>query len=258
MRPTIKLKLAGAFAAVLLICAALGVVGILKMNAINAQSTEITDNWMPSIDALHRINTATSDLRVGQYYHVASTDPAKMTEVETEINATLATLKQQRARYEKLISSDQERASYAQFSEKFDRYVREGNQILTLSRQNQNAEAARRIEQSKTLFDDFSGDLLKLVKLNVDGGAAASKTGDDVYDAARSLFIGLVVAALAIGIIAALWISRTVTLGLRKVATAIDAVAIGDLDQDVAVTSNDEIKDLVDTVNRMTANLRQT
>ena len=32
----------------------------------------------------------------------------------------------------------------------------------------------------------------------------------------------------------------------------------GDIDKDVVVTTNDEIKDLVDTVNRMTANLRQT
>ena len=37
-----------------------------------------------------------------------------------------------------------------------------------------------------------------------------------------------------------------------------DQVALGDLDQTVEVTSNDEIKDLVVTVNRMTDNLRTT
>jgi len=54
----------------------------------------------------------------------------------------------------------------------------------------------------------------------------------------------------------AFWISRSVAQALRRVSTAVSAVAIGDLSQDVHVTSNDEIKDLVDTVNTMVANLR--
>jgi methyl-accepting chemotaxis protein len=39
---------------------------------------------------------------------------------------------------------------------------------------------------------------------------------------------------------------------------AVDAVAIGDLDQEIVINSNDEIRELVDTVNRMTANQRKT
>ena len=50
------------------------------------------------------------------------------------------------------------------------------------------------------------------------------------------------------------WDSR----GLKKVAFIADAVAIGDLNQKVEVRTNDEIKDLIDTVNVMTANLRNT
>ncbi|MEH3092769.1 MAG: HAMP domain-containing protein [Agrobacterium cavarae] len=34
--------------------------------------------------------------------------------------------------------------------------------------------------------------------------------------------------------------------------------ALGDLDQDIAIKSNDEIKDLVDSMNVMTTNLRAT
>jgi methyl-accepting chemotaxis protein len=258
MRATIKMKLAGAFATVLLILALMGVVGIMKMSSINEQSTVISVNWMPSIDAVHSINTATSDLRVQQYVHVASTDAAAMANEDKEISATLEMIKKDRARYEKLISSDKERELYGQFSAKYERYLRESERMLALSRTNQNAAAVQALNDNKALYDDMSADLLKLVNLNIDGGAAASAEGDKVFADARALFIGLVVLALAIGSIAALWISRTVTMGLRKVSVAIDAVAIGDLEKDVTVTTNDEIKDLVDTVNRMTANLRET
>ncbi|MGK2256431.1 MAG: methyl-accepting chemotaxis protein [Brevundimonas sp.] len=258
MRLTIKAKLAGAFAAVLAIAMVLGVVGVMKMSAVNDQSTVITENWMPSIDAIHSINTATSDLRAQQYAHITSTDPARMAEVEKDIAATLDTIKSERAKYETLISSDDERALYNQFAGKFENYLRDGERMLTFSRVNQNEAAAQAMLSSKPLYDDLSADLLKLVNLNVDGGKAASVEGDKVFAEARTMFIALVVAGLVIGVVAALWISRTVTLGLRKVSTAIEAVAIGDLDQDIKVTTNDEIKDLVDTVDRMTANLRAT
>ncbi|MEC8532723.1 MAG: methyl-accepting chemotaxis protein [Pseudomonadota bacterium] len=258
MRLTIKAKLAGAFAAVLAIAMVLGVVGVMKMSAVNDQSTVITENWMPSIDAIHSINTATSDLRARQYAHITSTDPARMAEVEKDIAATLDTIKSERAKYEALISSDDERALYNQFAGKFENYLRDGERMLTFSRVNQNEAAAQAMLSSKPLYDDMSADLLKLVNLNVDGGKAASVEGDKVFAEARTMFIALVVAGLVIGVVAALWISRTVTLGLRKVSTAIEAVAIGDLDQDIKVTTNDEIKDLVDTVDRMTANLRAT
>ena len=258
MRATIKVKLAGAFATVLMILALMGAVGIMKMSSINEQSTTISENWMPSIDAIHSINTATSDLRVQQYVHVASTDPVAMANEDKEISATLEMIKQDRARYEKLISSDKERELYGQFSGKYERYLRDSDRMLALSRNNENVAAVQALNDNKALYDDMSADLLKLVNLNIDGGAAASAEGDKVFANARTLFIGLVILALVIGSIAALWISRTVTLGLRKVGVAIDAVAVGDLEQDVVVTTNDEIKDLVDTVNRMTANLRIT
>ncbi len=258
MRLTIKAKLAGAFAAVLAIAMILGVVGVMKMSSVNDQSTVITENWMPSIDAIHSLNTATSDLRAQQYAHITSTDPARMAEVEKDIAATLDTIKSERTKYEALISSDDERALYNQFAGKFENYLRDGERMLTFSRVNQNEAAAEAMRASKPLYDDLSADLLKLVNLNVDGGKAASVEGDKVFAEARTMFIALVVAGLVIGVVAALWISRTVTLGLRKVSTAIEAVAIGDLDQDIKVTTNDEIKDLVDTVDRMTANLRAT
>ncbi|WP_446652938.1 methyl-accepting chemotaxis protein [Blastomonas sp.] len=258
MRATIKAKLAGAFTFLLLITATLGIFGITNMSDINEKSTELSQNWMPSIDAIHRINTATGDLRIAQYTHVVSTDPAVMRTAEGQIDSILNDIATQRARYEKLISSDEERQMYQAFEGKFDRYLKEGDRFIALSRANQNVEAAATLADSRTLYDDFSGDLLKLVKLNTEGGAQASAEGDVAYADARNLFVVLLVVAVIAGIAAAIWISLTISRGLKKVSVAIDAVAIGDLDKDVVVTTNDEIKDLVDTVNRMTANLRQT
>ena len=258
MRPTIKLKLAGAFAAVLALCAILGVVGVLKMSTVNDQSTIIAENWMPSIDAVHRINTATSDLRAQHYAHVASTDPADMAAVEKQLQETTDLIAQTRKTYEPLISSNEERGVYNTFARKYEEYLREADKALALSRQNKNQEAAAKLKESKALYDDMSNDAVRLVDLNVAGGKDASATGDKVFADSRALFIGVVALALIVGVAAALWISRTVTTGLRKISQAVEAVAIGDLNHEVLVTTDDEIKDLVTTVNQMTSNLRDT
>ena len=258
MRLTIKTKLAAAFSFLLLITALLGGVGVVKMASINDRSTEITENWMPSTNLVNQINTATSDLRVAQLTHVATLDERGMQQVDEELRRILADIRDKRQRYEKLISSDEERGIYNQFSEKFQRYLEASNVFIALSRQNQNVQANAKIAESKPLYDDFSADLGKLVKLNIDGGGNASAMADATYSAARILFISMVVGALVFGVAAALWIARSVTLGLRKASVAVQAVSIGDLEQDVAVTTNDEIKDLVDTLNRMTANLRMS
>jgi methyl-accepting chemotaxis protein len=78
------------------------------------------------------------------------------------------------------------------------------------------------------------------------------------YANTRNVLFGLAAASLALAAAAAVWIGLTVSRGLGRIGQLAEAVAQGDLDQEVKVTTNDEIKDLVDTVNRMTANLRAT
>ena len=256
MRLTIKAKLAGAFGFLLLLTATLGGLGIVKMASINDQSTEIAKNWMPSINLINQINTATSDLRVAQLTHVATLDSAGMQKMDDEIRKILADIRDKRDRYEKLISSEEERSVYNQFSSKYQTYLDRSNVSLALSRENKNAEANASIAQNRGLYDDFTGDLNKLVTMNVNGGNAASASADATYASARTTFIGLLALAIVTGAGAALWIARSVTQGLSRAGGAVSAVAIGDLSQDVIVTTNDEIKDLVDSVNVMVANLR--
>ncbi|WP_421581493.1 methyl-accepting chemotaxis protein, partial [Shinella sp. M31] len=81
---------------------------------------------------------------------------------------------------------------------------------------------------------------------------------DASYLTAFYTLITLTVAAFLLSVGAALWIALGINSGLRKIRTVAEAVAIGDLDQTVEIKTNDEIKDLVDTINVMTGNLRNT
>jgi methyl-accepting chemotaxis protein len=72
------------------------------------------------------------------------------------------------------------------------------------------------------------------------------------------LVISGLVIALLIGGVAAFLILRSIGRGLKSIQTAADAIAVGNLNQKIEVVSNDEIKDVIDKVNVMAANLRNT
>ncbi len=207
---TLKMKLAAGFAAILLLTACLGVFGITQMNAINNKSTEISENWMPSIDAIHRINTAASDLRALEYAHVASTDPAYMSGAETKMAQVLKEMAATRAKYEKLISSPEEKAMYDDFSAKFDRFMKVHDVFIGLSRQNRTEEAKAQLDSSDELYEQYSTVLEKLVDLNAAGGATASKEGDELYASARMMTILVIALALLVGSGAAVFVTRSI------------------------------------------------
>jgi len=92
------------------------------------------------------------------------------------------------------------------------------------------------------------------VKKNM--AAQAAQAHED-GNRAQLLLISAVLASLVIGLIAAIWISLSISRGLGRAVGLAGAVADGDLSQSIKVTSNDEIGDLVTSLNSMVEKLKQ-
>ncbi|MFD2261749.1 methyl-accepting chemotaxis protein [Lacibacterium aquatile] len=112
--------------------------------------------------------------------------------------------------------------------------------------------------QGRQILDQVQEKLNAVVELNSSQMEQAKHDAASDYRAALWLLISCVVISLIAAVSAATWISLSISRGLGKAGDLADAVALGDLDQEIKVTSNDEIKDLVDALNRMTGNLRKT
>jgi methyl-accepting chemotaxis protein len=127
--------------------------------------------------------------------------------------------------------------------------VREGGKIKATILSATEGRAA--VSETMATLDDY----VALVKKNMESGAAQS-----VEDAnsAELILTATVLGSLLVAVAAALWISLSISRGLSRAVGLADAVAIGDLSHKIEISSNDEVGDLVKSLNTMTANLNAT
>jgi methyl-accepting chemotaxis protein len=236
-------KIYAAFGAILVILATLGAFAIYELAQVNKASTELADNWMPSIKAVSTLNTATSDFRVAEEMHVLQTTDDGMAKAEQDMNAQLALIAETRKAYEPMISSDEEQATYNDFAALWTQYLEIHQQVYDHSRKNE-TEAARDLinGKSREVYDAASSKLMRLIEINQAGGEAASADGDALYAFSRSLVIGLSLAAVALAALLAYAIVRSVSKPIIAMTSAMGSLAEGKFETEVpAQDQKDEV-----------------
>lgn len=202
-------KLMVSFMTVIALTIFLGVFSLFQMNRVNQTSTDMEVNWMPSVKVTSSLNTNTSDFRIDELQHVLSLDETQMKDYEQQISSVAKTIADNRATYEKLISSPEERQLYDVFAKEWAAYLVEHDKVLSFSRQNKNDEARALLRgESQKYFDLASGALMKLADLNEKGGQDASKQGNEIYDSSRNMSMALLAIIAAIGLGLALIVTR--------------------------------------------------
>jgi methyl-accepting chemotaxis protein len=256
MRATIKMKLALTFGILVLMLLAVAGIGINKMSVLNTAISDVISGPAKHLSLAQAIDADQSQILADQQSLILNTDATlmrsyydKVVRRETEMEGFITEGNR--------IASVRGRPLWADVQQKWSSLKPVFDRIRDLGYANKNEEAARlsNTEQAK-LMEALMASITSLSDLQRTAMKEADESTNELYDNARNVMVVSMVAALLIAVAGAFWISRIVSQGLKRVSMALDAVAIGDLEREVSVTSNDEIKDLVDTVNRMTANLR--
>jgi len=175
------------------------------------------------------------------------------------IEKKMAEAQRLRESLSELATSPSRLAALSTFVERFDAWRKLHADAVALGHQKSEVKA---MELSgaigRPLLDQAQAFLDEILARNIERMRSADAEADQQYAEARTLLIAALGGSLLIAIAAATWIALSISRGLGSAVSLANAVAVGDLDQQVTVKTNDEIKDLVDALNRMTANLRAT
>jgi methyl-accepting chemotaxis protein len=261
MRFTIKVKLGLAFGAVVVMATVMAILAITNLSALNTDITNMVKGPVASVNYAGDMATKVMELVKLEKDMALNTDAAQIAAYDRELLAMRQEVLNER---EKLlaVADPETKAKVDEFSGEWQTWIPvqdEVRRLGTINTNESNAQAAAlsmgksnaAVAQMKKTLNDINVITNKVL-------AKVDSDTNDQYASARNLLIGAALLILVLSTATAVWIARSISVGLGKISTLAKAVALGDLNQKVEITSNDEIKDLVQTVNVMTENLRAT
>jgi methyl-accepting chemotaxis protein len=261
MRFTIKLKLGMVFSFIVLLTCAMATLSIYNLSSLNSDISVMVAGPVANLrDAGALSNTVLLSIRA-EKNAIINTDATKIAGFINEIS-------QQRDKFKTLqatlaqSSDPQVRDLTARIVEIYPTWTPVQDHITALATQNtaeSNAKAGEiSMGEGRKIVSELLATLDKLNDVVVGNVKETDSATNDQYTQSRNMLVGMTIALIVVSAAAAIWILFNISRGLKRAINLADAVAIGDLDQKVEHRSNDEIKDLVNSMERMTSNLRNT
>ncbi|WHO74298.1 methyl-accepting chemotaxis protein [Rhizobium sp. BT03] len=258
MRITIKLKLAAAFGFVILLLVGSAVYGILSLGSLNDAVGNLVAGPAKRLELALEAKTAELNAVRWQKNALLEMDP----EVARKDYQNAAKSMEEMLAFAaggQQLATPEGKPTWDRLVELAKRFTNDSNKVASIQEGGDRAGAAAlSAGEVRALVMELEDVFETLVTLQQKAMAQADGDTDVLYSSTRNMLIAIAIGASLIAFGAALWIALGVNGGLRKIMNVASAVAVGDLNQKVEIRSNDEIKDLVDTINVMTNNLRNT
>ena len=255
---SVSIRSAAGFGLIGLIVLVLGLFSLNQMAEMREESSQVDQNWLPSIVSLGdlnasmlRIRALTMRLMLVEGEAVSATDQAL-----TKLVGEIGTLN---SAYEKRITIPEEKAAYERFASAQKLYFSEQGKIASLVRQGA-------LDQAIVLMggainshaDDMTRALLDLQRINSDEAGAAAERSVAVYETALMWVVITIALAAIATVILALMFTRSIVRPLNQALTVAETVASGDLTQEFVIDGKDEPARLLAALKTMQLSLRRT
>lgn len=255
---SIKVRLFGLVAFLLICIGIMGGSAISSMNKINSASTEISKNWMPSIIVAEELNTLTSDYRNLEYKHILSHSNSEMAQVKQNLDKKAAEINDMFNSYTPLITNDTDKQLMEEAKTAWATYIQKSNEMISLSEKNETERANAIMEgESQDLFDKASGNFLKVVEFNKDGGDNASLEGDKQFETISTITFFSLIIIVIIAVVISIFIVRGISKPVSEMDHVAKMIADGDLNTSIHYQSTNELGRLAGNFNKTVTRLKE-
>lgn len=250
-------KLILTFLLVIGIVSCISIYSIVQLTKVNQASSDITTNWLPTIQAIANLKLSVSRLRSAEYHHISIQDPKTLNELNIDNGPKLQKLIDNTKKYESLISENEEKLIYNDLYKNIQTFIEDYHAIMKLS-QNGDKEGASILingANSKNYLSMLS-QLDKLTSINDSGAIKSQKFASETFYSAKVWIISLLIICLIVSISLAFWISNIIATPLKLALNIAQQVSQGDLTAIISTHSKDETGQLMSALKTMNDNLR--
>ncbi len=247
---SIRLKIFAAFAAMVLLIGGFGAYALVQASKLHDSTSEISDNWLPSISGAGEVRFETVRHRTAVAFHgMVDRDDLKA-EAEKSIATVTDSLQKARANYGKRISSDEERRLYREYSGNWTKYQAAVEEMIALSRKHED-QAATEVYSTKIRMVARANEEIvdKIVKINLAGAHEADVRADNNYDTSKLVTWIVVGLAIMLAAVSGFFLARSVATPVIGMTEAMGRLAAKDMSVEIpAVGQADEIGKMANAV----------
>lgn len=139
----------------------------------------------------------------------------------------------------------------------YDDMVAAMDKAVAISMENGDYFALQEMQNINTLRREASASLQAMIDRNTVIMDEAKAQAAELYQTSTMLLIGLLVGSALIALVAATWIVMSISKSLSSAGRLAEEVAGGNLSATAEARGDDEVTDLIKTLNAMTAKLRE-
>ncbi|WP_034301619.1 methyl-accepting chemotaxis protein [Herbaspirillum sp. RV1423] len=249
-------RLGAGFAVVLVLLAAIVGLALNSMGGIQRQLNEIVED--------HNAKSSLVNIMVDNFRDISVlVTNVVLLQDEAEMQAQMAKITAARERYAKahkqltsMQLDDKEHELLSRLEELMKVTGPLVNKTIELGLQNKNAEATDMLmKQAGPSIRKLIGIIDDVVAYEKTSSEAAAEEAKREYTNARNLMLTLGVLAIALGVVVAWFITRSITRPINDAVRVAKTVASGDLTSRIEVTSKDETGQLLQALEHMNGSL---
>ncbi|GAC1039228.1 methyl-accepting chemotaxis protein [Pseudomonas sp. No.117] len=247
------------FSLLAILVASVGIFGIVKLSETRDQSLVIQTNNVPSIVEADSLALLLARTRIEVLRLLAIPDPVTVANTRKKIDSQSNEVAAAFARYDKLVNSDQERQALENLRQVHKEYLNDINRLADLV-------AAGKVEEARAMvqagmaqlggkMNENTEDLRKVNEQEIKEAMAASSETYGQAKAVTWIAIGL---ALGLTLLLAWRLTISMTRPIADAVAAAKTIASGDLTQALDTRGHDEAAQLMQAMQQMQTNLRDT
>ena len=227
-------------------------VALISTLVIRSNIEKITEVWSPSLEYLQDLETMTAKYRIKQYQHLVESDESVMTACEEEIQKLESQIQDTGENLDAIINADSDaqkgQADYKAASAGWEEYRAASDEILQLSREGKQQEAAKLMIGE--VYEEYKVFAEKLTSLRDEFQKELDWAKTMANVCTVIIFIVIVAAGLAIAGVTTLIgriITKSITEPIEQIETAVASLRKGELSNVEMLTyeSEDELGDTI-------------
>ena len=227
-------------------------VALTSTLVIRSNIEKITEVWSPSLEYMQDLETMTAQYRIKQYQHLVESDTAIMNSCEAEIQKLESQIQDTSANLGAIIAADSDaqkgQADYEAASKGWEKYKAASDEILQLSREGKQQEAAKLMIGE--VYEEYKAFTEKLTILRDEFQVELDRAKTVANVCTVIIFIVIVAAGLAIAVVTTLIggiITKSITEPVEQIDAAVASLRKGELSNVEMLTyeSEDEFGDTI-------------